>query len=78
MFEESSALIEQNLPPSIFDWLGERMETLMVNCSEEVPGAGAPEATDLPATGSEATPEAGTGTTQTGTGSTTNSTTTGN
>lgn len=82
MFEESAALIEQNLPPSIFDWLGERMETLMVNCSNEVPGAGTPEATDLPATGSGAAPETGNGSTDAGTGtgagSATDTTTTGN
>lgn len=55
VFEESAALIEQNLPPSIFDWLGARMEDLMVNCAEPVPADGTPAPTDLPAT----TPEAG-------------------
>lgn len=69
VFEESAALIEQNLPPSIFDWLGQQVENLMVNCTDDTPGAGAPAATDLPAT----QPDAGTGTgtgADTGTGTT--------
>jgi membrane protein required for colicin V production len=72
IFEESAALIEQNLPPSIFDWLGERMEALMVNCGDEVPGAGAPAATDLPAPEPGTVPQGGatTGTDSTGTGTT--------
>jgi len=69
LFQESATLIEQSLPESMFDWLGARMEALMVNCSDASPAAGTPSPTDLPATeGTGTTGGAATGGATTGAG----------
>jgi len=74
IFEESSALIVQNLPANLSDWIGVQIDALMVNCGDALPAVTSPEAGTV-GTGSEAT---GTGTGTTGTGTTVTGTTTGN
>ena len=70
MFEESAALLEQNLPDGVPDWFGLRIDALMINCAETLPAETSPEAG---ATGTDATTGAGTtGTTDTDTGTTGN------
>ncbi len=74
-FEESAALLEQNLPDSVPDWFGLRIDALMINCADILPAATSPEAGDVGAgtTGTETTTgTTGTGTTGTGTGTTGN------
>jgi membrane protein required for colicin V production len=39
LFEEASTLVQRNTPDWIFDWMGEKMEALMVNCPSDGPGA---------------------------------------
>lgn len=84
IFEETSALIVQNLPPDLSDWIGKQIDALMVNCGDAIPAATTPEVGNV-GTGSEATgtgATTGTGTTGTGTGTSgttdTGTTTTGN
>ena len=76
VFEESAAVLEQSLPDSIPDWFGARIDTLMVNCGDEVPAATSPEAGDVGTgtgtTGTDATGTGTTGTDDTGTGTTGN------
>ena len=82
IFEETSALITQNLPENLSDWIGQRVDALMVNCGDAVPAATSPETgnvgtgTEAPTTGTTGTGTTGTGTT--GTGTTGTGTTTGN
>jgi membrane protein required for colicin V production len=68
IFEETSALITQNLPENLSDWIGQRVDALMVNCGDAVPAATSPETGNV-GTGTEAptTGTTGTGTTETGT-----------
>ena len=68
IFEETSALITQNLPENLSDWIGQRVDALMVNCGDAVPAATLPETGNV-GTGTEAptTGTTGTGTTGTGT-----------
>ncbi|MHA1530077.1 MAG: CvpA family protein [Alphaproteobacteria bacterium] len=72
LFEQSAVILEQNLPDSVPDWFGARIDELMVNCSAELPAATSPEAgnvgTGTP-TGTE-TPTGATGTDTTGAGTT--------
>jgi membrane protein required for colicin V production len=69
IFEETSALIVQNLPENISDWISVQIDTLLVNCGDAVPAAASPEpgnagtGTEAPATGTGT----GTGATDTGT-----------
>jgi membrane protein required for colicin V production len=42
LFEESATLLEQSLPESIPSWLSDRIDGLMVNCSDERPAATSP------------------------------------
>lgn len=44
--QESAAILEQNVPESVPDWFGDKIETLMVNC--EGTGAATPDASALP------------------------------
>lgn len=66
LFEEASTMVEQNTPDWIFDWLGEKMQALMVNCPSDAPGApgapGAPATLTVPPAGAEAGGAAGAGT----------------
>jgi membrane protein required for colicin V production len=57
LFEESATLVEQNLPDQVPGWFQERIDALTANCSDELPAASVPDATDLPAT----TPQPGAG-----------------
>ena len=75
MFEESAALLEQNLPDSIPDWFGQRIEALMIHCDDGPPAVISPE-TGAPGTGTPDT--TGTGTTGTPDAGTTGTGTTGN
>jgi membrane protein required for colicin V production len=74
LFEESSALLEQNLPAGVPDWFSAKIDALMVNC-DAAPAATSPEAgtTGTGTTGATDGGAANTGTT--GTGSTETSTT---
>jgi membrane protein required for colicin V production len=73
IFEETSALITQNLPENLSGWIGQRVDALMVNCGDAVPAATSPETgnvgtgTEVPTTGTTGTGTTGTGTTGTGT-----------
>ena len=68
VFEETSALIVQNLPANLSDWIGAQIDTLMVNCGDAVPAATSPEAGTVgTGTGTTGTGTTGTGTTGTGT-----------
>lgn len=60
IFEESSALLEQNLPDSVPDWFGERIDALMVNCIDDDP---ADSATGQPPTAPDADSAGRTGST---------------
>ncbi len=80
VFEDSAAVLEQNLPDSIPDWFGQRIDALMVNCGDQLPAATSPEAGDVGAgttgagttdTGTTGTDTTGTDTTGTGTTGTT-------
>jgi len=78
VFEESAAVLEQNLPDSIPSWFSERIDALMVNCGDITPAATSPEAGDVGTSGTGAD-STGTNTTGTGTDNTgTNTTGTGN
>jgi membrane protein required for colicin V production len=70
IFEETSALITQNLPENLSDWIGQRVDALMVNCGDAVPAATSPETGNV-GTGTEAPTTGTTGTGTTGTGTTT-------
>jgi membrane protein required for colicin V production len=76
IFEEGSALLEQNLPASVPDWFGARIDTLMSSCGDELPAVTSPDAgagtTDTGTSDSETTG------TETQTGTETNSSNTGN
>ncbi len=76
VFEESAAIIEQNLPDSIPDWFGERIDDLMINCPEKLPAATSPATGDVgtgtDSTGTDTTGTDTTGTDTTGTGATGN------
>lgn len=63
IFEESSALIVQNLPADLSSWFGEKIDTLMVNC-DSVPAATSPAEGNV-GTGTESTGTTGTGATGT-------------
>jgi membrane protein required for colicin V production len=39
LMEESAAVIEENLPESVPEWFGDRIDALMAACTGEVPGA---------------------------------------
>jgi membrane protein required for colicin V production len=68
IFEETSALITQNLPENLSDWIGQRVDALMVNCGDAVPAATSPETGNVgPGTEAPTTGTTGTGTTGTGT-----------
>ena len=75
MFEESAALLAQNLPDSIPAWCGQRIEALMIHCDDGPPAVISPE-TGAPGTGTPDT--TGTGTTGTPDAGTTGTGTTGN
>ncbi len=89
VFEQTATILEQNLPDSIPDWFGARIDDLMVNCGAELPAATSPEAGNVGAgtptgietttgtTGTDSTGTDSTGTGTTGTG-TTGTGTTGN
>ena len=70
IFEETSALITQNLPENLSDCIGQRVDALMVNCGDAVPAATSPETGNV-GTGTEAPTTGTTGTGTTGTGTTT-------
>jgi membrane protein required for colicin V production len=42
IFEESSTLLQQNLPDRVPAWLGARIDALMVSCSNRTPAATSP------------------------------------
>ena len=69
LFEESATLLEQNLPNEVPGWFSERIDALTANCSDELPAASVPDATDLPTTTPE--PGAATGSNTGSTGTTT-------
>jgi membrane protein required for colicin V production len=78
--DETSALIVQNLPADLSNWIGAQVDALMVNCGDAVPAATSPEAgtvgTGTEATGTGATDSSTTDTGTTDTGTTTTGTTT--
>ncbi|HUS54305.1 MAG TPA: CvpA family protein [Thermohalobaculum sp.] len=57
LFEESSALITENLPENLSVWIGQKIDALMVNCGDVAPAATSPETgnvgtgTEVPTTG---------------------------
>lgn len=78
LFDEAAAMLEQNLPQSIPDWFGARIDALTVNCGDLAPSGQAPVPADqsgaattpAPSGGAANAGAAGTGTGTTGTGST--------
>ena len=73
VLEESSALITQNLPENLSNWIGNNVDALMVNCGDAAPAVTSPATgtvgtgTEVPQTGTTGTGTTGTGTTGTGT-----------
>jgi len=59
LFEETSVLIEQNLPDAVPEWFGGKIDALMVNCGDLAPvdgsGSATPDAAAPAATGDAAT-----------------------
>lgn len=51
VFQDGATMIEQNLPASVPEWFGARVDALMVNCNEPVPGVDIPATTPAPTTG---------------------------
>ena len=60
--EESATILEENVPDSVPDWFGEKIEALMVNCEGTTPAAETPgETTTEPGAGTGAGTGTGTG-----------------
>jgi len=82
LFEQSATILQENLPDSIPDWFGARIDELMVNCDAGPPPATSPEAgnvgTGTPTGTTTGTTGTGTTGTDTGTTGTTDTGTTGN
>jgi membrane protein required for colicin V production len=79
IFEEGSALLEKNLPASVPDWFGARIDTLMSSCGDELPAVTSPDAgAETPGAAGTGTSDSGTNGTGTETGTETNSSNTGN
>ena len=79
IFEEGSALLEKNLPASVPDWFGARIDTLMSSCGDEPPAVTSPDAgAETPGAAGTGTSDSGTNGTGTETGTETNSSNTGN
>jgi len=75
VFEESSTLLQQNLPDRIPGWLSARVDALMVSCSDRVPTTTSPTQGNVGATtGAAGNVTVGTGTAGTGTGTDTGTT----
>lgn len=75
MFEESAAMIQQNLPEAVPDWFGDKIDALMVNCGDLAPmnvgdaatGTEGAATDGTAATGTEPAAATGTGTATEGT-----------
>jgi len=85
VFEQSATILQENLPDSVPDWFGARIDELMVNCDAAPPAATSPEDGNVgtgtatgTATGTTGTDTTGTTGTDTGTTGTTDTGTTGN